>query len=293
MASSLAPSTGDCGPPTPRVDTEDLKIESATTAAQSSSPSEHDYFPNPNNVQDPSALETSQFWAENTSIHGMYYMLERGHFQAWKTIAWTIIVLTAAGGLVWALVAEVRDFQQFNVDTTTVTVIPTSMAFPMITLCNANKGVDRARQNATGIDEPKNETELVAISKPLHEFILYSEFNDREYTTRAELEEIWKPIITPLGLCFRFVTDERVIAPSTSGGLAVRTWLSQASSGTKWTGVRVFVTPKEEKLYNSSNEAIATGGEISHQTPGAVIVPPGSVSFLAMNLREFQREVDR
>ena len=59
-------------------------------------------------------FKISQFWAENTSIHGMYYMLERGHFRHWKTIVWTVIVLTCTGELLWALVADCKDFVQFK-----------------------------------------------------------------------------------------------------------------------------------------------------------------------------------
>ena len=32
----------------------------------------YDYFPSPS-IHNPTALEVTKFWAENTSIHGMYY----------------------------------------------------------------------------------------------------------------------------------------------------------------------------------------------------------------------------
>ena len=37
----------------------------------------YDYFPNPS-IHNPTALETTKWWAEYTSIHGMYYMCNNG-----------------------------------------------------------------------------------------------------------------------------------------------------------------------------------------------------------------------
>ncbi|KAL9182450.1 hypothetical protein ACHAXT_013102 [Thalassiosira profunda] len=245
-----------------------------------------DPFPDPPAITNPTALETSQWWAEMTSIHGMPYMLDRGHFRRWKQFAWTTFVLFMAGALTWAIVAEFQDFGKYNVDTSTKTIIPSSLGFPRVTICNANGGIDADLQNATGIEEPTNEAELMAISQPLGEFIWYTQMNDEVYETEAELATVWTPVVTPLGLCFSFTTEERVFVPGISSGLVVYTWLDQDAypAAATWAGVRVFVTPNAPSNDN--------GTAISHQTAGVVLVPPGAVSFVAVTRQDFQREED-
>lgn len=240
-----------------------------------------DYFPNPS-INHPSALETAQFWAENTSIHGMYYCLERGHFRRWKLLAWRVVATACATFLLWAVAAEFIDYSKYNVDTSTETVIPTSLDFPNVTLCNAG-GVDASRQEATGIAEPRNEDELVAISQPLGEFILYTQFNDEEYKSEAELAGAWTPVVTSLGLCFSFAAKERsVFVPGISSGLLVHAWLDQASypEAAHWAGVHVSVT----------DDGQVRGSAVNHQGPGTVLVPPGAVSFVSIKMQEYQRE---
>lgn len=252
---------------------EDTTPSSNDNVLRSSPSPAKNYFPDPD-IHNPTAMETSQWWAEFTSIHGVYYMLERGHFKPWKTYAWTFFVLAMTSMLLWALIDEVEDFAKYSVDTTTKTIIPISMSFPRVTICNANGGRDSSLQNATGIIEPRNEEELLAISQPLDEFILHTEFNARE----VESADAWTPVITPLGLCFSFVTNEKVFMSGISAGLLVHTWLNQSSypETTVWAGVKIFVDP------NGSDQ----------DTSGAVFVPPGAVSFVAVTLQDFQREED-
>lgn len=238
-------------------------------------------FPDPN-VEDPTALETAQWWAEFASIHGVYYMLERGHFKRWKALAWTAFVAAMTAFLLWALIAEFKDFGTYGVDTSTRTIVPALLEFPRVTICNANGGVDSKRQKQTGIDEPRNENELRAISQPLGEFVRHTQFNHGVYRSRAELAKIWSPAVTPLGLCYSFATDERVFAPGITAGLTAYLWLDQASypESTKWAGVHVSVTPNREQ----------DGPEIASSS--TVVVPPGAVSFVGLSLQEFRREED-
>lgn len=154
-------------PPSEEGDVDDVPCSSLTKASNDAI----DPFPNPS-LNDPSALEVAQVWAEYTSIHGMYYILERGHFKMrWKAAWWTF-VLTMFAGLTWALVSEFRDFAKYSVDASTRAVVPRSLEFPTVTLCNANGGRDANRMEETGIAEPRNEGELMAVSQPLEEFVL-------------------------------------------------------------------------------------------------------------------------
>ena len=272
----------------------------------------YDYFPSPS-IHNPTALEVTKFWAENTSIHGMYYMFERGHFKTYKTILWSAFVLTCASLLLWALIAEFQDFGQYNVDTSTKTIIPTSLAFPKVTLCNANGGVDGMKQNRTGIVEPRNDEELSMIVQSVDEFILYTEYNNKvlynneqqsggDYDSGGaslDLEQVWKPVITQSGMCYSFTTNEKVFVPGINGGLLVHTWLNQSSypQDVAWAGVQVFVTPNDlldgnTKGEDSSSSESNTVNQHNVISQSGTLVPPGAVSFVSVEMHDSQRETD-
>lgn len=240
------------------------------------------YFPNPN-LFNPTALETIKWWAEFTSIHGMYYIFERGHFQRWKKLAWSIVVISCTISLLIAIRDEFNSYTEYNVDTNTKTIIPTSLSFPKVTLCNANGGIDATLQHSTGIIEPKNEEELVLISQPLTEFILKTQFNNQVYASRDELMEVWTPVITQVGQCFEFVTNEKVFYPGINAGMLVYTWLNQSSypDSTEWAGINVLVGGNSN---NSNNDLVIAS---------PVLVPPGAVSFISLTKQEIQREENK
>ena len=258
----------------------------------------YDYFPNPS-IHNPTALETTKWWAENTSMHGMYYMFERGHFKTYKTFLWSAFVITCASLLLWALISEFQDFGQYNVDTSTKTIIPTSLVFPKVTLCNANRGIDGMKQNITGIVEPRNEEELRMIVQPVDEFILYTEFNKKvlynneqnggDDSGALDLEQVWKPVITQSGMCYSFTTNEKVFVPGLTGGLLVHTWLNQSSypQDVAWAGVQVFVTPNEG---DSSDSNTVNDHKVISQS--GTFVPPGAVSFVSVEMHDSQRVTD-
>lgn len=228
----------------------------------------------------PTIIQTCELWSECTSIHGMYYAFNREHFKPWKQTIWAILVIIAATALLWALVTEFQDFAQYNLDTTTRTIISSMLEFPRITICNSNAmyAPSAVMRNANET-EPTNEEELIAISQPLEEFILYTEINEKKYTTQEELKSIWTPTITHNGLCFSFKTDEKVYVPGSLSGLQVWTWLDQQSyrPSTTWAGVPVFVSSGSDTMASS-------------QTNGAVRIPPGSASSVALNMQEYHRE---
>jgi hypothetical protein len=209
----------------------------------------------------------------------MYYAFNRTHFKPWKQITWAVLVVVAAASLLWALVAEFRDFLQHNVDTTTRAVIPPTLQFPKVILCNSNSVLDPSM--SSNETEPTNEAELLELSQPLEDFMLYTQFNRNEYTTAEELKSIWTPTVTPFGLCFSFVTDEHVFFPGSVAGLRVWTWLDQKSyrPSTIWAGVHVFIS-------TSSNVMAAS------QTNGEVRVPPRVASFIALEMEEIHIERD-
>ena len=211
----------------------------------------------------------------------MYYILESGHFEPWWKAAWWAFVLTMFAGLLWALVSEFQDFAKYSVDTSTRAVVPASLKFPRVTLCNANGGRDANLMEETGISEPRDEGELTAISQPLEEFITYTRFNKRVYS-EDELSQVWTPTITLLGMCFAFATNESIYVPGISAGLTIHAWLNQSSypDAAAWAGVHVIVDNDTGDRAGSSTSS------------GMVIVPPGAVLFVGMSMHEMHREED-
>lgn len=249
-----------------------------------------DYFPNPS-LHNPAALETIKWWAEYTSIHGMYYIFERGHFQKWKKFAWLIVVASCFITLLIAIVSEFKSYNEYNIDTTIKTVIPTSLHFPNVILCNANGGVDGSLQNSTGIIEPRNEEELLSISQSLADFIVRTQFNNKVYNTSSsdELNEVWSTIITQNGLCYEFNTNESVFVPGINAGLVVYTWLNQSSYpvGVDWAGVHVLIGGNNNNYDNDEED-----NNVVSQSE-TVLVPPGAVSFISLSMQDIQREENK
>jgi len=260
-----------------------------------------DYFPNPS-LHNPTALETIKWWAEYTSIHGMYYIFERGHFQRWKKFTWSIVVSVCFITLLIAIISEFKSYNDYNIDTTTKTVIPTSLHFPNVILCNANGGVDGSLQNSTGIIEPRNEEELMSISQSLTDFIVRTQFNNKVYNTSSsdELNEVWSTIITQYGLCYEFKTDESVFIPGINAGLIVYTWLNQSSYpiGVDWAGVHVLIggnnnnSNNDNESKDNNNDNNSNNNNVVSQS-GTVLVPPGAVSFISLLMQDIQREENK
>mmetsp|Transcript_30923 Transcript_30923/g.45724 ORF Transcript_30923/g.45724 Transcript_30923/m.45724 type:complete len:531 (+) Transcript_30923:125-1717(+) len=250
------------------------KMSKSGKDESSTSETDVDYFPSPN-IKDATAFEAASFWSENTSIHGAYYVLERGHFRVWKKVVWTAIELVAAIGLLIVLALEFQEFSNYDVKSSTAAVVPTSLPFPEVTICNTNM-YDSYLQNATGILQPENDEELNAISQPFEDFILDTAFNVKDY---VNLTDAWTPVITPFGRCYTFSTDDQVFVPGSAAGLDVSLWLNQSAyeDATLAAGVYVFVTQK--------------GTTITEQAP-MVVVPPGAASFISVSLTKYEREQD-
>ena len=207
------------------------------------------YFPDPN-IDDSTFIETIAWWAEFTSIHGVYYAFERGHFNKWKQWTWSIIVAACTVSLIYLLTDMIQEYREYKLNTSSETLIPPSMGFPQVTVCNTNM-FQSSLQESTGITSPTNEEELVAISQPLDEFIIYTAFSgvvipptttvSTPNTTTAndtlsffvngsttatgggeggQEALVWIPTITSNGLCFSFNTNnKRVLKPGPNSGL--------------------------------------------------------------------------
>eukprot|EP00566_Odontella_aurita_P016647 CAMPEP_0113583786 /NCGR_PEP_ID=MMETSP0015_2-20120614/32720_1 /TAXON_ID=2838 /ORGANISM="Odontella" /LENGTH=248 /DNA_ID=CAMNT_0000488721 /DNA_START=32 /DNA_END=775 /DNA_ORIENTATION=+ /assembly_acc=CAM_ASM_000160 len=179
--------------------------------------------------------------------------------------------MAAAGALMFVLVEEFRGYFEYSINTSVKTIIPNSLSFPQVTVCNHNK-YDSSLQNSTGIYEPMNEEQVNAISQPFSDFMLTTEFNQVSYDN---LTQVWTPVITSMGRCYSFVTDEQVFKPGVTAGLYAEMWLNQSNyeNTTSTAGVDIFVTQ--------------AGSAITDQTT-PVSVPPGA-SSIAISLIRYDR----
>jgi Amiloride-sensitive sodium channel len=175
------------------------------------------YFPDPD-IDNPTLIETIAWWAESTSIHGLHYALERGHFERWKLYLWTVIVATCTVSLISLLTDMISEYRNYKLNTASETIVPSSMDFPQVTVCNTNV-FQSSLQQSTGIRSPTNEKELLDISQPLEDFIVYTAFNGITVSNES-FSDIWTSTITFAGECFTFDnTDRRVLKPGPGSGL--------------------------------------------------------------------------
>lgn len=233
---------------------------------------DYTYFPDPNLHED-SWIDIVGWWAEFTSIHGVYYAFERGHLKPWKQYIWALFTFGCFAAMVATVVVMIQEFAEYKLSTSIQTVNNFSLSFPQVTLCNTNS-FDVVLQQETGIVEPIDEAELRAISQPLDEFILLSSFNKRSLV----INETWTPIITSFGQCYSFQTDDKVFRPGSDAGLQVTAWLNQDhyQNSTIEAGIRIFVTQPKTQL-------------ISDQT-AQTLVGTGTSAYLHMQLTDYKRE---
>ncbi|CAB9519788.1 Acid-sensing ion channel [Seminavis robusta] len=243
------------------------------------------YFPDPR-LDDASLLEVIAWWSEFTSIHGVYYMFERGHFSDWLLYAWSALVVACTISLIATLVVMIQEYKEFKVNTSLTPVIPASLPFPQVTVCNTNM-FQTSLMDATGIEQPTDEEEFHAISQPLQQFIPYALFNGlpipiddlqlSNETNATNTTDRWTPTITANGRCFTFQTNKEVVKPGSGAGLRFGAWLNQSNymDTTVQAGLLVFVTQPGTTT-------------ISDQTR-QVLVPPGASAFLGLSRLDEER----
>jgi hypothetical protein len=192
----------------------------------------------------PSSLDVVEEWSSNATIHGANYVMDRSHLKRWRRRLWLVLMLSMTGVMIWQIDSLVQEYIKYETNTQIGIVVPRSLPFPEVTICNVNS-IQKSRVLASGLEgNPVNEEELIAVSQPLEEFIISCSYNHNE-----DVMELWTPIITSEGLCFRFRTDEGIIRPGLEGGLLVSLYINtndyydelSGYSGVAGAGVQVFV----------------------------------------------------
>ena len=212
-------------------------------------------------------------WSNTTSIHGTPYILHP-NFRWWKRCIWICLVLTSTSLMIWQIHTLVKDYLQFETTTSFKVVVPRSLPFPEVILCNLNS-FQLSRMIAADIGAPINEEELLEISQPLSEFIELTSFNFRS----LKVKEAWQPVVTSSGLCFRFNTNETVSRPGLEGGLAITLKLNKTEyrNDTGLAGVQVYVAQH--------------GTTEVGQSPFDLVIP-GSFGYIGITREVLTRETD-
>jgi len=220
-------------------------------------------------VDSPTAGQIIEEWSGGTSVHGVALAFDSQSFRIWYRLLWGALVLTALGLMVWQIESLIRQYRSFEVVTDTITIVPETMEFPEITVCNTNY-LSNWRSQVANITAPATEEELFQIITPVHEFVVYAAFNGREI---LNISQAFAPIVTDYGVCWQFQTTEHVIRPGQFGGLDVYVFLNQwdYTDDTELAGAMVF--------------ALTPGTNINTQLPFTT-VSPGKFAYL--KLRQFQ-----
>mmetsp|Transcript_20775 Transcript_20775/g.57437 ORF Transcript_20775/g.57437 Transcript_20775/m.57437 type:complete len:482 (+) Transcript_20775:211-1656(+) len=217
--------------------------------------------------------DVMQEWAGGTSVHGAALASDRQTYSLWFRLCWMVVVVFGCAVMMWQIQALISQYRNFDVSTDTEIVVPDSIEFPEITICNTNPFSARLQGNQSIVD-PVNEEEFKALQPRIDDFIWATFFNEQEINVT---EETWKPVITDAGYCYQFNTDNVVSRPGVFGGLEVWTYLDQDdyANGTDLAAVNVFILQK--------------GTKINEQLP-FVPVSPGGETIISVKKTQFGRE---
>uniref|UniRef100_A0A7S2YC09 Uncharacterized protein n=1 Tax=Entomoneis paludosa TaxID=265537 RepID=A0A7S2YC09_9STRA len=221
----------------------------------------------------PTAGQVIEEWSGGTSVHGVALAFDSQSFRIWYRLLWGALVLTALALMVWQIESLIRQYRSFEVVTDTITIVPETMEFPEITVCNTNI-VSKWRSETSGITSPASENELFQVTTPVSEFVVYAAFNGREI---LNISEAFAPIVTDYGVCWQFKTTERIVRPGQFGGLDVYVYLNQWDymPDTDLAGAMVF--------------ALTPGTNINTQLPFTTI-SPGKSANLRLKKSHYGRE---
>lgn len=228
--------------------------------------------------QESLVIDVVEEFLGNSSVHGFPYIVARGHYKPWKQLLWGTFVALCLGLLLMQVVATVRQFLGYKVLTTTETIVPATLPFPDVTICDPNEVQDfpygwfNDDELFGPFDEgnfPRNATELENLFTLLPSSLT---FNNRQIK-----ETDFVPVVTENGLCLRFSTNETVKEGGRKGGLRFWGFLDQSRylDTTLEAGVLVYIHEK--------------GTQVSSQSK-ALFVRPGTVTSLLIERERFERE---
>jgi hypothetical protein len=217
------------------------------------------------------AIDVVAEWASEASMHGVPHALDRENYRRWKRYLWAVITISMLSILTWQLIELAKEYQEYNITTDSEIIYPISMAFPEVTVCNANLYSTNYTEQE-GITEPVNDEEVNKISQRLGDFINATTFKGIELNAEAA----WLPIITTFGRCWRFGTDERVAKPGLNSGLSFVADVNQQfyTDDTSFAGLVVFITPP--------------GSNVNDQVTFSLL-SPGVFSIIKLGVAEFDR----
>ena len=214
-------------------------------------------------------------WAQGTTIHGVANMSDPLSWKLWKRILWLLLICTSGLFMLWQIKTLISEYRDYDVVTDRETIVPTSLPFPEVTICNSNP-LSQTSLTIYEIDEPTTPEELALVvsATTVDDFIFSTEFNGIEKNTT----EVWQPRMTNFGLCWSFQTTDEIMQPGLDGGLEILAFLNQYDyeiNATEIAGALVFVQEP--------------GTPINTQLP-YLTASPGKNVLARISMTEFVRE---
>eukprot|EP00522_Entomoneis_paludosa_P008061 CAMPEP_0172452064 /NCGR_PEP_ID=MMETSP1065-20121228/9825_1 /TAXON_ID=265537 /ORGANISM="Amphiprora paludosa, Strain CCMP125" /LENGTH=534 /DNA_ID=CAMNT_0013204057 /DNA_START=60 /DNA_END=1664 /DNA_ORIENTATION=- len=222
--------------------------------------------------EDVQVHEMVREWAQGSSMHGVAVISDDLNMKLWFRMLWLVLLLISTTIMVVQLTQLIKEYKNYEVLTDTQTIVPSSLAFPEITVCNANI-FSKALKAEVDFEEPKTLEEFRNVTSPVEDFITNTWFNDK----RKNVTRVWRESITDFGRCWAFTTNEQVVQPGLHGGLEVWMNLNQDDyeSASDLAGVLVFIAQP--------------GTPVDDQIP-FVSVNPGKEGFIKLTKRSYKRE---
>ena len=236
-----------------------------------------------------------QEWGESSTVHGMNVICDSHHvWTIWKRLLWFFLVIASASVMVWQMTALIREYREYAVVTETQTILDDTLEFPEITICNINEYSQAASrivaQEQQQDDDwilPRTTPQLERMAQPLEEFVQTTSFQ-QQVIDKQDFAQVWKRRITDFGSCWAFAPPPS--EPRSGSSSSLSTTPRTSTSGLEFS---VYLNQSD---YTSRTEfagillVAQLPGTLVHEFLPFVVVPPGTVAWIALEATQMVRE---
>lgn len=210
--------------------------------------------------EDPSVYDVFYEWSQGTSVHGLVYVTDNVHFRWYRQVVWALLVAIGTILMIWQIQDLVSSYREYSVIQSTRLIVPASLPFPDVTVCNANPTLHSKTKTTTSVS---TEEELRSISQPFDNFMWLTYFNLHPL---EPIEQYWAPVWTPFGQCWKFSTSSRVDTSGFFGGLKFVANIDHDEylDTTEQAGIFLFVTQPNTTILFDELDLVALAPGRSH-----------------------------